>query len=118
MNKNLKVLLSTLIIGISFAGTIPANAATVQTTKPSGTISPAWVSGHQPIDGNSYSELWCTGYEVKIYMADSSDIAGYLDVSDPIENVSVDGGYAYYYMDGVGEVRVSCTYLTTDKNDV
>ncbi|GAA0078462.1 hypothetical protein UT300005_28410 [Clostridium sp. CTA-5] len=118
MNKNLKILLSTLIIGISCAGAIPANAATVPMTKPSGTISPAWVSEHQPKNGEGYSKLWCTGYHVRVRMAHSSDIAAYLDVGDCIEDVSVRNGYAYYYMDKIGEVRVSANYLTTRKSDV
>lgn len=120
MNKNLKVLVSTLLLSISLASSIPASAATIPTTKPSSTITPAWISEDQPGEGY-YSKLWCTGYHVKYYItgADgkpSTFQAGSLDVGDTVEDVTVRGNYAYWYDrsgEGVNEYAINIKYLST-----
>lgn len=119
MNKNLKVLVSTLLFSISLASSIPVSAATIPTTKPNATITPAWVSTNQPKKGY-YSTLWCTGYQVRYYTtgADgkpSTFQAGYLNVSDTIEKVTVrSDGYAYWFDQDAGiGYAMSTRYLST-----
>ncbi|MEW9937448.1 hypothetical protein AB2T96_11285 [Clostridium butyricum] len=119
MIKNLKVLVSTLLIGASFLGSVPVSAAIIPVDKPTSTITPAFVSQHQPYEGYT-GNLWCTGDSVRKYgqsISGNVSDAGYMEYGEKIHCTNVSNGFVYFN-DGVSYYHASAKYFTYREKDV